>query len=271
MEDRTYATTAFSPREIQHRYGPGVHLLDDPLSLTLLARLSSPEAGQPEVLHLVRKLYHTLAQIVIAAEFPRAELKVATRMHKSEPRAVWSGLGIRRATPVVTAGVARAGTVPSQICYELLNEVLDPAGVRQDHLFMSRLVDSSGHVTGAGFHEAKIGGSVDGRILLVPDPMGATGGSMSEVISHYKDKVDGRMVKAVAMNLIVTPEYLRRLRVDHPDLVVYAFRVDRGLSDPDILDTIPGTHVERERGLDDHQYIIPGAGGLGEVLNNAWV
>ena len=33
----------------------------------------------------------------------------------------------------------------------------------------------------------------------------------------------------------------------------------------------PGTLPEGERGLDDHQYIVPGAGGLGEVLNNSWV
>ena len=26
-----------------------------------------------------------------------------------------------------------------------------------------------------------------------------------------------------------------------------------------------------ERGLNDHQYIVPGAGGVGEILNNAWV
>jgi uracil phosphoribosyltransferase len=28
---------------------------------------------------------------------------------------------------------------------------------------------------------------------------------------------------------------------------------------------------DEERGLDDHHYIVPGAGGVGEVLNNAWV
>jgi hypothetical protein len=48
-------------------------------------------------------------------------------------------------------------------------------------------------------------------------------------------------------------------------------RLDRGLSTPRALDAPPGTWPEEERGLDDHQYIVPGAGGLGEVLNNAWV
>lgn len=271
MQDRTYASTRYAPCEIEHRYGPRVHLLDDPLSLTLLAHLSSPGPRLPEVLDLLRKLYHTLAQVVIAAEFPRERIETQTRMFKSNPRAIWSGLGVRRDTKVVAAGVARAGTVPSQICFELLNEVLDPELVRQDHLFVSRRVDATGQVVGAGFADAKIGGDVDGRILLVPDPMGATGGSMCEVVQHYLQRVAGTPAKVVAMNLIVTPEYIRRLTSAQPDVLIYAFRLDRGLSDEEVLASVPGTHPDRERGLDEHQYIIPGAGGLGEVLNNSWV
>jgi uracil phosphoribosyltransferase len=61
------------------------------------------------------------------------------------------------------------------------------------------------------------------------------------------------------------------MQKDHPDVIVYAARVDRGLSAPDVLDTVPGTRWEEERGLDDRQYIVPGGGGLGELMNNAWV
>jgi hypothetical protein len=38
-----------------------------------------------------------------------------------------------------------------------------------------------------------------------------------------------------------------------------------------VLATVPGTHWAEEKGLDEHQYIVPGAGGVGEILNNAWV
>jgi len=34
---------------------------------------------------------------------------------------------------------------------------------------------------------------------------------------------------------------------------------------------VPGTHWDRERGLDDKQYIVPGGGGFGEIMNNAYV
>ena len=77
--------------------------------------------------------------------------------------------------------------------------------------------------------------------------------------------------KIIALHLIVTPEYLRRMTKDHPDVVVYAVRLDRGLSPPKVLGTMPGTRWDEERGLDDHQYIVPGGGGFGEIMNNACV
>jgi len=80
MQDRTYSGTRYAPCEIAQGYGSTVHLLDDPLSLTLLAHLSSPEPRLPEVLDLLRKLYHTLAQVVVAAEFPRGRIETPTRM-----------------------------------------------------------------------------------------------------------------------------------------------------------------------------------------------
>lgn len=73
------------------------------------------------------------------------------------------------------------------------------------------------------------------------------------------------------VHLIVTPEYLRHVTTHHPEVSVYALRLDRGLSSPEVLATTPGTHWERERGLTEHHYIVPGGGGLGEVHNNSFV
>jgi hypothetical protein len=44
--------------------------------------------------------------------------------------------------------------------------------------------------------------------------------------------------------------------------------LDRGLSDEKILHTVPGTHWEKEKGLNQFQYIVPGGGGFGELMNN---
>src|SRR5579859_4376919 len=271
MTESVYLKSRYRPPEIEHRYGPQVHLLDDPLAWTLLARLCARDTMQPEVGRLVRFLYEKLAHAVVAAEFPRARLDVPTRMVTSSPQAVVRSVGIAPQTRVVTVGVARAGTMPSQVVYDRLNELLDPSCVRQDHLFMSRATDSSGQVVGATWHDAKIGRDVEGRVLFFPDPMGATGTSLVSELDHYKTRLEGTPARCIALHLIVTPEYLRKVLGSHPDTVVYAFRVDRGLSAPEVLATAPGSRWDEERGLDDRQYIVPGAGGVGEILNNAWV
>ena len=271
MPEIAYAQSHYKPIEITHAYGPNVHLLDDPLAWTQLARLCARETFQPEVGRLVRVLYERLSEVVLAAEFPRGRIDVPTRMVATSPEAVWRGIAIETDTKAITVGIARAGTMPSQIVYDLLNEVLEPSGVRQDHLFMSRATDEKGRVTGTTWHDAKIGRDVDGRIVLFPDPMGATGSSMISAISHYKTKLEGTPGRCITMHLIVTPEYVKNVLAKHPDTIIYALRLDRGLSPSDVLATPPGTRWAEERGLDEHQYIVPGAGGVGELLNNAWV
>jgi uracil phosphoribosyltransferase len=245
--------------------------LDDPVAWTLLARFCAPETLQPEVGRLLRVLYGWLAHAVIAAELPRSRIDVPTRMVTSSPEAVVRSMGISTQTRVVTVGIARAGTLPSQVVYELLNELVDPTFVRQDHLFMSRSTDPQGRVVGATWHDAKVGRDIDGRLVLFPDPMGATGTSLVSALEHYNTRLDGTPARCIGMHLIVTPEYLRNVLRAFPGTVVYALRIDRGLSPPDVLATVPGARWDEERGLDEHQYIVPGAGGVGEILNNAWV
>ena len=271
MGETAYAQSRYRAPEIEHKYGPNVHLLDDPLVWTQLARLCALETVQPEVGNLVRTLYERLAQVVLGTEFPRVKVAVPTRMVIKSPEAVYRGLALDPSTKCVTVGIARAGTMPSQIVYDLMNDVLDPSGVRQDHLFMSRATDADGKVIGATWHDAKIGRDVDERILLVPDPMGATGSSINSALTHYKTRLEGTPKVCITMHLVVTPEFIKNVLKEHPETVIYALRLDRGLSPAKVLSTVPGTHWDEERGLDEHQYIVPGAGGVGEILNNAWV
>ena len=269
--DSQYRTVTYRPSEMEHRYGDGVHILADPLALTLLARLCERSTVQPEVNRLVGELYAALLHAVIAAEFPRRVVSVETRMIDATLAGVWTGESIARDTPAVCVALARAGLLPSQVAFDFLNQVLDPACVRQDHLSLGRTVDAQGAVTGAGLHASKIGGSVDGAVMLIPDPMGATGSTVSKVLNHYREERRGAPAKVIAVHLIITPEYLRHVRAAHRDVIVYALRLDRGLSSPEVLSHVPGERWAEERGLTDHHYIVPGAGGLGEVMNNSYV
>lgn len=269
MSDSTYHQVQYRANELQHRYGDSIHIVSDPFALTRLARLCSPGVYVPEVSRLVQALYRDLIKTVVNSEFPRVTRRIDSRMIAYTEHGYYEGILIDPDTETTTVNIARAGTLPSQVCFETLSELLNPAKVRQDHLLMSRILDTDAHVTGAGIGGIKLAGPIDGRFLLFPDPMGATGSSLSTAMRYYKEHLPGTPKKIIAVNLIVTPEYLKRITTDHPDVLVYAYRLDRGLSNPEILQTVPGTFWNQERGLTDNHYIVPGGGGFGEILNNA--
>lgn len=272
MADHIYEEVDFSPQQISHAYGENVRLLRDPYLLTLLAQLCSPETVQPDVNRLVRSIYEAMAARVVAAEFPQRRVEMSTRMISSTPHGVYVGKVVEPRTRAVVVDVARAGTLPALVVYETLNQILDPRGVRQDHVFMNRTTDEkTGAVTGVNLSGSKVAGDAAGAILLVPDPMGATGGSMCATVDIYKRDGMEAPKKAILMNLIVTPQYLKRVRERHPDAIVYAVRLDRGLSPQDVLQAKPGERWDEENGLNELQYIVPGGGGFGELMNNAYV
>jgi uracil phosphoribosyltransferase len=190
-------------------------------------------------------------------------------MHAYHSEGVYSGQILTPETHAVVVDLARAGMFPSQIVYDHLNVILEPQNVRQDHIFMNRELDEHERVVGTAVSGAKIGGTIGEAIVVLPDPMGATGGSMIRAIDLYRER--GTPARFIAVHLIVTPEYLKAMREAHPLAIVYAVRLDRGLSPAEILETIPGTRWDEERGLNDHHYIVPGGGGFGEIMNNSFV
>lgn len=260
-----------STPQINHRYGKNYHILSDGFLSSLLALLCSKNTEQPLITDLIKLLYQALLMRIVSLEFPQKKEVIETRMSSQHKEAFLKDTFIDFNTRVVTVNLARAGIVPSQLCYEFLNHILKPKFVRQDHIYIARDVAAKGNVTGSSISGYKIGGNIDKAMVLFPDPMGATGGSICATIKLYKQKNLGKPLKWIALHLIVTPEYLRTVKKEHPDLLVYGLRLDRGLSSSKILKTVPGTYWDQERGLNDYQYIVPGAGGLGEILNNAFV
>lgn len=267
--ETAYRHLRYSPPELHHAYGPRVHVLAHPAMLSRLARICSPACETPEMMRLVNDLYREMASIVASAEFPRTQVRIATRMRRRHRQADYAGEVVDPATSVVCIDIARAGMVPTVTCYEVFSSIVDHRRVRQDHVFMNRRTDAKGRVVGVDLSGSKLGGRIDRAVVVVPDPMGATGSSLSGALDLYVKKKLGRPLKVITMNLIVTPEFIRRLQADHPGVIIYAIRLDRGLSRPDVLRRRPGERWGEERGLNDRHYIVPGGGGFGELLNNA--
>lgn len=258
-------------QEVKHLYGSQVHIIDSPFLNGLLAQLCSADCFQPEVNRLVEVLYSHLIAITLNNEFAHEKFEIPTRMTALHPDKKLQGQRVSPQQKAVSVNLARAGTYPSHICYNALHFSLPAAQIRQDHIFAARVTNSTEKVTGAEFGGMKIGGDVKGAHVLFPDPMGATGNTMVTAIDHYKTHIEGPAKKFIALNLIVTPEYLKNVLAKHPDAIIYALRLDRGLSPQAVLEAIPGQYWEQERGLNDKQYIVPGGGGFGEIMNNSFV
>ena len=269
LKDSQYDLIPYQLSEREHRYVKNVHLISDPFLHSHLARLCAVDTFQPMINELVTTLYSSLLKMVVNQEFRQKQVITESRMSAYHPEGFFESPIIDAEAPVVSVNLARAGTLPSHVCYTALNYFMNPKLVRQDHISIARRTNESQKVTGSEVSGHKIGGSVDDSIVLFPDPMGATGGTLIEALDLYKTQ--GKAKKYISLHCIVTPEYLKAVHARHPDLVVYAIRLDRGLSSEKVLKSIPGTYWDEEQGLNDHHYIVPGGGGFGEIMNNAFV
>jgi uracil phosphoribosyltransferase len=269
LRDVSHLEHSYTLSELDHRYGDTVHILNDPFLSTQLASLCSQDTTQPLIHELITEIYTSLFRIAVNREFPKTPAVIHSRMSEKHPEGIFECSVIDPATRAVSVNLARAGTVPSMICYQALNYLLDPKQVRQDHISIARQTDSRHHVTGSAVSGHKIGGPVDDSILLIPDPMGATGATILETLELYQKFGEAR--KIIALHCIITPEYLKKVLTRFPEVRIYAVRLDRGLSPAPVLQSIPGTHWDLEKGLNQEQYIVPGGGGFGEILNNAYV
>ena len=107
------------------------------------------------------------------------------------------------------------------------------------HIGMYR--DEETHV--AHEYYCKLPGSLQDRIVVVVDPMLATGGSAVDAVNLIKEK-GGTSIKF--MSIIAAPEGIERFRAAHPDVQLYVAQVDRCLN--------------------QDAYICPGLGDAGDRI-----
>ncbi len=273
MKSDSFYKSQFRLSEKEHRYGSFVHLLDDPYVLQVLNKFSTSQIKQPEANQMVRSLYSFLMRQMLNHLLPKASETVSTRMSAAHPEAKFESPCFDRSSRIVFVDLMRAGILPTQTCFEIAHDVLPPENLRQDHILLNRKTNEKGEVVGVNISGHKIGGPIDESYVVIADPMGATGGSLVSTIELLKKTAQKSKPakKFIGLHLIVTPEFLKAAKKLESELEIFALRLDRGLSSPAVLNSIPGTHWDDERGLNPHDYIVPGAGGIGEILNNSFV
>jgi len=89
----------------------------------------------------------------------------------------------------------------------------------------------------------KLPSDANERILIVVDPMLATGGSATAALSFLKERGCSQIK---LMCLIAAPEGIAAVQKEHPDVDIYVAAVDEKLN--------------------DHAYIVPGLGDAGDRL-----
>ena len=89
----------------------------------------------------------------------------------------------------------------------------------------------------------KLPPNIQNRLVIVVDPMLATGGSASDALKMLKEKgcTDIRL-----MCLVAAPEGVAKVQADHPDVEIFTAALDEKLN--------------------DHAYIVPGLGDAGDRL-----
>jgi len=198
--------------------------VDHPLIQAKLTRLRDRRTDRLQFRQILEELT-ALMVYEITRDFPLREVEVETPLERA--------VGVELARPVVLVPILRAGIV-------MLDGVLNLIpSARIGHIGIYRDPATLKPVE----YYAKLPGNLGDALVVVVDPMLATGGSAARAVGIVKDR-GARDVRFLC--LVAAPEGLRVLQEAHPDVPVYAAALDRE--------------------LDAHGYIRPGLGDAGDRL-----
>jgi uracil phosphoribosyltransferase len=199
-----------------------VTVVDHPLAEHLLAQLRAQDTPPPVFRTLAKRLALALTLEAIR-DLPTVEIAVQTPLEPATGRV----LGDLVAVPILRAGLGMLEAVT-----ELFPEVaVGYIGLERDE---ASLQPQS--------YYRKLP-PVQGRHVLVLDPMLATGGSGSAATTAVKE---GGPASIRFVCIVSAPEGIGRMQADHPDVPIFTASIDRQLND---------------RG-----YILPGLGDFGDRL-----
>ena len=201
------------------------HLIDHPLiqhKLTIMRDKHTPSKAFRELLDEISMLMG----YEITRNLPLEEVEITTPIQKAKFKKI---KGKKLAlVPILRAGL---GMVDG-----LLRLV--PVA-RVGHIGLYR--DPETHLPVEYY--CKMPPDIDKRLVIIVDPMLATGGSAADAITMVKNKGAKNIV---LMCLVATPEGVEKVLNTHPDVDIYSAALDEKLN--------------------DHAYIIPGLGDAGDRI-----
>ena len=204
---------------------PGVTVVDHPLVRHKLTLMRAGDTGTAEFRRLLREIALLLGYEVLR-DLPLATRTIETPLAPMESPKL-------EGKKLVLVSILRAGI-------GLLDGLLDlvPAA-RVGHIGLYRDPETLEAVE----YYFKVPGHLDDRMLVIVDPMLATGNSAIAATARLK-AAGARSVKFLC--LLAAPEGVAAFRAAHPDVPVFTAAIDDRLN--------------------DHGYIVPGLGDAGDRL-----
>ncbi|MBQ9462827.1 MAG: uracil phosphoribosyltransferase [Bacteroidales bacterium] len=202
-----------------------VHLIDHPMVQHKLSIMREKETGSKDFRQLLKEI-SLLMGYEITRDLPLTELEIETPISKMTASRV---LGRKLAiVPILRAGLG------------MVDGLLDLVPVAKvGHIGLYRNETTHEPVV----YYCKLPEDIQDRLVIVTDPMLATGGSSCDALDMLKERGCSNIK---LMCLVAAPEGIAKVQEAHPDVDIFVAAID-------------------ER-LNENAYIVPGLGDAGDRI-----
>ena len=205
---------------------PNVTIFDHPLIRHKIAILRNEKTSMKEFRELVEEITTLMTYESLKSNVPTTEIEVKTPLETCTQTVVKDDSVV--IVPILRAGLGMVNGV----------HVLFPLA-KVGHIGMYRDEETLQPQT----YYCKLPSGIEEKLVMVVDPMLATGGSACDAIQMLKDK-GCKQIKFMA--IIGAPEGVSNVAETHPDVDIYVSTLDRCLN--------------------ENGYILPGLGDAGDRL-----
>ena len=202
-----------------------LHIIDHPLITHKLSIMRNKKTGSKDF----RELLNEIAMLMgyeLTRDLPLEPVTIETPITKMQAQMI-SGKKIA-IVPILRAGLGMVDGLQSLV----------PVA-KVGHIGMYRDPETHKPVE----YYCKLPADIEQRLVILVDPMLATGGSAADALTKLKEHGCANMR---FMCLVAAPEGVKKVQEEHPDVDIYAAALD-------------------ER-LNDHAYIVPGLGDAGDRI-----
>jgi uracil phosphoribosyltransferase len=201
-----------------------LHLVDHPLIRHKLTLIRKKDTGTKDFRENLNEIAGLMAY-EITRDVPVREIEIETPLVKCAAHELSRNLVL---IPILRAGLGMVDGISNLIPTVKVGHV----GMFRNH----KTLEPENYY-------AKFPGNIKDAVILVLDPMLATGGSASSAIQTLKNQ-GASHIKLIC--IVGAPQGVKRVETDHPDVDIYLAALDKGLN--------------------ESGYIVPGLGDAGDRI-----